>query len=160
VAALEPGSRFPRVSLLDENGASSAVPPGETLYAVFKTTCPVCEMTWPYLERLRQFAEGGSMQVLAITQDDASRTAAFNERVGSRIPTLYDPQPWKASDALGVTTVPTLFRVSPDGRIAQTVVGFDREALRDLARRAASSAGKPPADLFRPDEDVPAFKPG
>lgn len=146
--------------LLDEKGAASAVPEGETLYAVFKTTCPVCELTWPYLERIRQLADGGKMRVVAVSQDDASKTRAFNKRLGSRVPTLYDPEPWKASDALGMDTVPTLFRVAPDGTIAETVVGFDREALKGLARRAASLSGKPSAELFRAGENVPAFKPG
>ena len=59
-----------------------------------------------------------------------------------------------------MTTVPTLFRVSPDGTIAETVEGFDRKALEGLARRAASLAGKPPAELFRPGDNVPAYKPG
>ena len=160
MAALSPGTRFPRVSLLDESGALSAAADGETLYAVFKTTCPVCEMTWPFLERIRQVADGGKLRVLAVSQDNAAKTQAFNGRTGARLDTRYDPEPWKASDALGMTTVPTLFRVSPDGTIAETVEGFDRKALEGLARRAASLAGKPPAELFRPGEKVPPFKPG
>jgi peroxiredoxin len=160
VAALSPGTRFPRVSLLDESGKPSAAEDGETLYAVFKTTCPVCEMTWPFLERIRQVAEGGKLRVLAVSQDNAAKTKAFSERTGARLDTRYDPEPWKASDALGMTTVPTLFRVSPDGTIAETVEGFDRKALEGLARRAASLAGKPPAELFRPGDNVPAYKPG
>jgi hypothetical protein len=160
VAVLSPGTQFPRVSLLDESGAPSAAADGETLYAVFKTTCPVCELTWPFLERIRQVAEGGKLRVLAVSQDNAAKTRAFNERTGARLDTRYDPEPWKASDALGMTTVPTLFRVSPDGTIAETVEGFDRKALEGLARRAASLAGKPLSELFRPGDNAPAFKPG
>jgi thiol-disulfide isomerase/thioredoxin len=160
VAALAPGSRFPRIPLLDESGAPSPAANGETLYAVFKTTCPVCELTWPYLERIRQFADGGNVRVLAITQDDVPKTRAYNERLGTHIATLYDPPPWKASDALGLTNVPTLFRVNPDGTVAETIVGFDREAMRGLAKRALAAAGKPPEELFRPEEKVPPIRPG
>ena len=160
VAALEPGARFPDVAFRDEKGASASTPAGETLYAVFKTTCPVCELTWPYLERIRRFADGGDLRVVAITQDDAAKTRAFNARLGSKVETLFDPSPWPASDALGVTNVPTLFRVGADGTIAETVVGFDRERLRGLAARAAALAGKPPAELFTAADEVPAYKPG
>jgi hypothetical protein len=59
-----------------------------------------------------------------------------------------------------VTTVPTLFRVGADGVVAEIVVGFDRERLSGLARRAAALAGKPPAELFRVEDPVPAIRPG
>ena len=160
MTALSPGTRFPRVSLLDESGAPSPSPDGETVYAFFKTTCPVCEMTWPFLERIRQVADGGKLRLVAVSQDNAAKTQAFSQRTGAKLDTLYDPEPWKASDTLGLTAVPTLFRVAPDGTISETIVSFDRKALEGLARRAASLAGKPPAELFRPGENVPAFKPG
>src|SRR5262249_31341879 len=121
---------------------------------------PVCELTWPFLERIRQVADGGKLRIVAVSQDNAAKTHAFNERTGAHLDTRYDPEPWKASNALGMTSVPTLFRVSPDGTIAATVEGFDKKALEGLARRAASLAGKPPAELFRPGENVPQFKPG
>jgi len=158
VAALGPGTTLPRLSLADENGAKLPAPSGETLYAVFKTTCPVCELTWPYLERIRQI--GAGLGILAVSQDDRGKTRAFGERLGTALPTAYDPEPWKASDALGVTNVPTLFRVGPTGKIEETVVGFDRARMEGLARRAAELAGKPHAGLFRANDQVPAIKPG
>ena len=98
--------------------------------------------------------------VVAIAQDDPAKSRAFADRLGTRLETVYDPNPWKASDALGVATVPTLFRVGGDGVIAETVVGFDRERFRGLARRAAALAGKPPTELFLPSDDAPPIKPG
>lgn len=157
---LEPGARFPRLALRDERGGPFSLPAGETLYAVFKTTCPTCALTWPYLDRIRAVAGGGSLSVLGVSQDDASATHAFAERLGTRVETAYDPDPWPASDALGVTDVPTLFRVGPDGVLAETVVGFDRARMEGLAERAARLAGRAPAPLFRPEESVPALKPG
>lgn len=133
---------------------------GETLYVVFKTTCPTCELTWPYLERVRQAAEGGGLRVIAVSQDDPQKTSAFNERLGVRVETAYDPDPWKASDALGVTTVPTFFRVGPKGSIEETAVGFERDRMERFADRAASLTGRPYAGLFHASEKVPAFKPG
>lgn len=163
MAALEPGTPLPKLALRDASGAPTPVSggaPGEALYAVFKTTCPTCELTWPYLERLRAIAEGGSFRILAVTQDDAAKTDAFSRRLGTRLETLYDREPWPASDALGVTNVPTLFRVGADGVIAETVVGFDRARMQGFAARAAALAGKPATELFRPGDHAPAFKPG
>jgi peroxiredoxin len=160
VAALEPGAPFPPITLRDAKGASLAPPAGETLYVLFKTTCPTCEFTWPYLERLRQAAGAGGLRILAVSQDPPEKAAAFNARLGSRVETAFDPQPWPASDRLGVDTVPTFFRVGADGRIAQTAIGFSRDAMERLAKRAAEAAGKPYQKLFRPGEQVPSTKAG
>lgn len=160
MSALEPGAQFPKVALRDERGAPFPLPAGETLYVVFKTTCPTCELAWPYLDRIRRAAEGGGLRVVAISQDDPKPTRAFGERLGTSLETVYDPEPWPASDALGLTNVPTLLRVAPRGEIAETVVGFDRARMEGLARRAAELAGRAPAPLFEPHERVAAFKPG
>jgi peroxiredoxin len=160
VPVLEPGAKLPALALADERGAPVAPPEGETLYVVFKTTCPTCALTWPYLERIARASEGGRLRVLGISQDDPQETREFERRVGARVPSAYDPPPYAASDALGVSTVPTFLRVEGDGTISETVTGFDRARLESLARRAADLAGRPPAPLFGPDEKVPPIKPG
>ncbi|MDQ2978846.1 MAG: TlpA family protein disulfide reductase [Acidobacteriota bacterium] len=161
MAVLEPGNSFPPLRLQDSQGRPAAGPTGETLYAFFKTTCPTCELTWPYLERLRVLAGDGGVAVVAVSQDDPARTEAFNERLSTtRIWTLYDPPPWRASDAVGATSVPTLFLVA-DGRIRETLVGFEKRKWEDLAVRAAVPGREGVRDaLFRPDEKVPALRPG
>ena len=160
VPALEPGARIPPLAFTDERGGSYAAPSGETLYAVFKTTCPTCALTWPFLDRIRAAAEGGGLSIVAVSQDDPAEARAFAERLGTRIPTAFDLEPWPASERLGVESVPTLFRVGPDGTIAETVVGFDRERMEGFAREAAELAGRAPSPLWRPGESVPAVKPG
>ena len=160
MAVLEPGSSFPPLRLQDSQGRPAVGPAGETLYAFFKTTCPTCELTWPYLERLRVLAGDGGVAVVAVSQDDPGRTEAFNERLSTRIPTLYDPPPWRASDAVGVTSVPTLFLVA-EGRIRETLMGFEKRKWEDLAVRAAAPGRDGVREaLFRPEEKVPALRPG
>jgi peroxiredoxin len=163
VAALEPGSFFPSVSLYDENGerADAPRPKGEALYGFFKTTCPTSELAWPYFERIRRLADG-ALPVVAISQDAPAETAEFNRRLGVRIPTLFDPEPWKASEALGLESVPTFFLVDESGRIADTVVGFQRRKLAELGARAAERAGRddPEAVVFHPGDYAPELKPG
>jgi len=157
VSVLEPGARLPRLSLTDDAGAPFPLPSGEAVYAVFKTTCPTCALTWPFLERLR--ADGG-LPIVAVSQDDPASTRAFSERLAPRLDTAFDPEPWPASRALGIQSVPTLFRIGRDGSVAETVVGFDRARMEGFARRAAELAGRPHRPLFRDDENVPPVKPG
>ena len=160
MAALDPGAPFPPIPLRDETGASVPPPAGDVLYAVFKTTCPTCELAWPYLERIREAAGTSGLRVIAVSQDDPQKTSEFNRRLGSRVETVYDPNPWPASDRLGVATVPSFFRVAPDGSIAETAVGFSRESMEGFARHAASLAGRPYAGLFRAGDPAPAIRPG
>ncbi len=160
VAALEPGASFPPITLHDAKGADLAPPHGETLYVVFKTTCPTCEFTWPYLERLRQAAGPSGLRILAVSQDPPEKAAAFNARLGSSVETAFDLQPWSASDQLGVDTVPTFFRVTADGRIAESSAGFSRDRMEGLAKRAAEAAGRPYEKLFRASDQVPSTKAG
>jgi peroxiredoxin len=160
VAVLEPGSSFPPLPLQDSQGRPAAGPNGAALYAFFKTTCPTCELTWPYLERLRVRTLAGGVAVVAVSQDDPEETEAFNERLSTRIWTLYDPPPWRASDAVGAASVPTLFLVA-DGRIRETLVGFEKRKWEDLAVRAAAPGRDGVREaLFRPEEKVPALRPG
>jgi thiol-disulfide isomerase/thioredoxin len=160
VATLGPGAPFPRLSLREANGDPAPVPPRETLFAVFKTTCPTCELAWPILERVRRAGEGG-LDVIAVSQDDPGRTAEFNRRLGAGFRTLYDPEPWPASDRLGVTNVPTLFLVGEDGRVRDTIIGFEREKMQALAARGSRLAGRPAAEIFdHSDREVPALKAG
>ena len=159
MAALEPGVPFPPLALRDARGKPLDPVEGEALYAVFKTTCPTCEFTWPFLDRIRKASPSG-LRILAISQDDPGKTAAFNQRLGVALETAYDLDPWTASDELGVTNVPTLLRVNAKGVVEETIVGFDRARMEALSKRAAALAGRPAAPLFRADEHVPAIKPG
>ena len=151
---------FPSIALRDEKGRASAVPPGEVLYVFFKTTCPTCELAWPYLERVRKIGEGGGLSLLAVSRDDPETTKRFSDELGVAIPTLYDEDPWAASEAVGLTTVPTFFLVGRDGVVRDSVIGFQRHKMEEFAALAADRAGRQGTALFLPGENVPAIKPG
>jgi thiol-disulfide isomerase/thioredoxin len=160
VAALDPGDLLPPIDLFEDHGGRATLPGSESLYAFFKTTCPTCELAWPVLERIRRLGEGGPLALLAVSQDDPGATADFNRRLGVRLRTLFDPPPWRASDALGLANVPTLLLVGTDGRVRDSLVGFHKRKVEELARYAAVGAAQPYQGLFRSDEDVPEVKPG
>lgn len=159
MAALEPGEVFPRIELETETGARFVPPGTETLYGFFKTTCPTSELAWPHFDRIRRRGEGG-LRTYAVSQDERAETRAFNARLGVGLETLYDPKPWKASAALGLTNVPTFFLVGPDGRIRETAVGFVRPKLEEFARRGGGLSGRRPVPLFPIGEPIPLIVPG
>ncbi|MEP6801357.1 MAG: TlpA disulfide reductase family protein [Acidobacteriota bacterium] len=162
MAVLEPGSFLPPLTLQDADGRPAALPSGETLWAFFKSSCPTCELMWPYLDRLSSMTGDTGSRVVAVSQDDAAETKAFYERLSIDVPTLYDPPPWNASEAVGLSNVPTLFLVDQEGRIRDTVEGFQRAKMEELAARfsAQTRGTSQPESFFRTGESVPALRPG
>ena len=144
---LQAGDRAPSLPLLE--GVRGGSP---TLLAFFKVSCPVCQFTFPFLERL---AKSGSMRVFGVSQDDAKATDRFAKEFGVTFPMLLDEQSagYAASNAFGVSTVPTLFLVDADGVVAFSGEGFVKRDLADLGRRAG-------IEVFRQDEPVPEWKAG
>ena len=151
---------FPLDALRTETGAPAPTLNGEALFAFFHTDCATSELTLPFVERLSEIGAGRGLSVVAVSQDDPASTAAFRERLRVDLPTLYDPPPWRASRALGLVSVPTFVAVGKNGRVERLVVGLQRERLEAFAELAAALAGRPSQPLFRPDDDVPAIRPG
>src|SRR6185369_16600956 len=109
-----PGFRLPRLDG-GETALSELISHGSVLLVFFKVTCPVCQLTMPFLERVHQ---AGGLPVVGISQNDPEDTSDFNRRFGVTFPTLLDPEDsFPASNAYGISSVPTSFLVEPDGRI-------------------------------------------
>jgi hypothetical protein len=158
VPLLGPGSPFPPLDLRDSRGDALALaqPGREALYVFFKTTCPTCELLWPYLDRLR-LRLGEKLEIVAVSQDDPGETDRFSRDLDTGVRTVYDPPPWRASEEMGLENVPTMFLVGGDGRIRETIQGFQKAKLEELASQRSGNGGHP---LFRPDENVPQIRPG
>jgi len=130
-----------------------------TLAVFFKTTCPTCMMAWPYIEKLYQQYRGAGLAVRGISQDARDVSTEFASRYGSTFPILID-RDWRVSREYDPEFVPTLFLVDQDGRIIDTVVAFDKAGLNRLAQTMAARLNVPTAEIARPDDGTPAFKPG
>jgi hypothetical protein len=107
-----------------------------------------------------RLGRGGPFSVQAVSQDDPETTARFYSELGVAVPTVYDVDPWPASEALGLENVPTFILVGDDGIVADTAVGFQRHKMEQYADLAAQRAGRPAQAFFGPGESVPALKPG
>jgi peroxiredoxin len=125
---------------------------GPALLAFYKISCPVCQLTFPYLERL---SVGTALRIIGISQDDRESTLAFNQRFGVTFPTLLDQskEGYPASNAYGITSVPSMFLVEPGGQVTKAFSGFAKRDMEALGQ----FAGIP---VFQPDESVPEWKAG
>jgi len=133
---------------------------GPVVAAFFKISCPVCQFTFPYLQRLAERYSGDSATVLAVSQDDARGTKEFNREYGVTFPTLLDDPGYSVSNAYGLSMVPTIFLIEPDGKVKGSCMGFDKSDLEKIAAELSQRRKIAAAPLFRPDEVIPAQKPG
>ncbi|HSN91322.1 MAG TPA: redoxin domain-containing protein [Anaeromyxobacteraceae bacterium] len=161
--ALGAGDRAPTSMVRDLDGGALALPvlaaAGPAVLFIWKADCPTCHTAAHALPRLAAVA---GLRVAAISQDGPAETRAFAAAHGwDRAPVdlLLDPEPWPASDALGVRATPTWILLAPGGRVEAAAEGWSREEANALAARAAALAGAPATVVSRP-EDGPALRPG
>jgi peroxiredoxin len=133
---------------------------GPVVVAFFKISCPVCQFTLPYLQRLAERYAGDSATVIGVSQDDERGTKEFNREYGVTFPTLLDEPGYPVSNAYGLSMVPTIFLIEPDGRVKISCMGFDKADLEKIAGDLSQRRKIAAAPLFRADEVIPAQKPG
>jgi len=160
------GNMAPGFSLkaLDGNefSLSNLLQKGPAVVAFYKISCPVCQFTFPFLERLYQRYGGDGVTIVGISQDNAKDTKEFAKEFGIAFPMLLDEKEkrYAVSNAYGLTSVPTIFLIAPDGMVKISCMGFDKTDLESIAAALAARKKLPPAALFRAEESVPAHKPG
>ncbi len=144
-----------------EYSLASLIKRGPVVAAFFKISCPVCQFTFPFLERLYKRYGGDGVTFLGISQDDDRSTNKFAREYGVTFPILIDDENgYVVSNAYGMTTVPTIFLIDTDGTVKVSSMGFDKKDLETIAAHLAERRKISLAPLFRPDEVIPANKPG
>lgn len=151
VGTLAPGFRLSRLEG-GEVTLAELVAAGPVLLVFYKISCPVCQMTMPYLDRLHR---QGALPIYGISQNQPEDTREFNQQFGVSFPTLLDSEDadFPGSNAYGLSSVPTMFLVEPDGQLARVIEGWNKIDMSWLAARA----GTP---LFLPGDNVPAWRAG
>jgi peroxiredoxin len=163
--ALESGTKAPAVKLpLVSAGTfdlAEALKRGPVALAFFKISCPVCQMTLPYLERLHQAYPGSKLQVVGVSQDSKGDTQSFMKEFGVTFPiALDDTSKYPVSNAFGLTNVPTIFLITPDGKIQMSGVGWAKNDIETLNTKMAQADGKQALPPFKPGEQVQDFRAG
>lgn len=155
-ALLSAGAAAPDFELEDVTGSpvklSALTADGPVLLAVFKASCPTCQLALPFLDRIGQ---GGKLRVVPVSQDEPETTRAFLARFGVTLPALLDrgEQGYPMSNAYGVAYVPSLFLVERGGRVSLASEGFSKREMLYLGERAGIAP-------FREGENVPESKSG
>jgi peroxiredoxin len=133
---------------------------GPVVAAFFKISCPVCQFTFPFLERLYKRYGGDDVTFLGISQDDARATKKFAQEYGLTFPMLLEEDGYPVSNGYGLTNVPTIFLIDTEGTVTVSSMGFDKKDLETIAAELAERKKMSLAPLFNPNENVPANKPG
>jgi peroxiredoxin len=163
--ALTAGTAAPEINLLSTAGKKfslrEALKRGPVAAAFFKISCPVCQLTFPYLERIYKAYPGSKVSIVGVSQDEQNYTVDFAREYGISFPLLLDDvNSYPSSNAYDLTNVPTIFFIAPDGEIRQSIVGWDKRDMEALNVDVARASGVPVKPLFRPGEDVPDSKAG
>ena len=132
------------------------------LLAFFKTSCPTCRMTWPYLQRLHAAYGGTAAKVVGVSQNEAAESRKYYEEWGgATFDLVLDPEPtFVASNAFLVEAVPHVALVSPAGILEETFAGWSKPKMEALGARLAERAGVRPVPVVPPGDLVGDFKAG
>jgi peroxiredoxin len=125
---------------------------GAALLAFFKITCPVCQFTLPFLNRVHS---AGTLPVYGISQNNAEDTSEFMQDFGIEFPVLLDSEAagFPVSNDFAITNVPTLCVMEKGGKTGRRMDGWNRKEMEWLGGRAA-------AEVIRQGENVPEWKAG
>ncbi len=162
--ALTVGTAAPEINLPSTKGKKfslqEALKRGPVLAAFFKISCPVCQFTLPYLERIYKAYPGSAVTIVGVSQDEQSYTEEFAREYGITFPLLLDPvDRYPSSNAYDLTNMPSIFFIAA-GEVKLSIVGWDKRDMERLNAEVARASGVSVQPLFRKGEDVPASKAG
>jgi len=165
MAALTAGKSAPDFTLQTMDGKQfslrDALTRAPVVVAFFKISCPVCQYTFPFLERIYKAHGEKNVTIVGISQNEKKDTAAFVKEYGLTFPMLLDDtKSYPASNAYGLTNVPSIFWIAQDGEIEISSVGWDRKDIEEINQKAAKINGDGLKPVFREDEQVPDFRAG
>jgi peroxiredoxin len=161
---LEPGARVEDFTIPVLDGGSfsldGALAKGAVVLAFFKITCPVCQYSFPFYDRVyRAYAD--KVPWFGVSQDEARYSRDFAREFSVSFPVLLDDtERYPVSNEFGLENVPTVFLVGQDRRVQFTSIGWVKQELEELNVKLAGIAGRAPAAIFRPGERVEAWKAG
>jgi peroxiredoxin len=165
MTALASGTKAPEIELKTLDGKpfslGDELSRGPVVLVFFKVSCPTCQYALPFFERLHKAYGHKAVRLLGVSQNDAKDTAEFNKQFGITLPVLLDDtKRYPASNAYGLTNVPSIFWVAEDGEIEVSSVGWVKADFDEINRKMAEADKVAPAAVFKPGEDVRDFRAG
>jgi peroxiredoxin len=165
MTALAEGKQAPDFNLTSVDGKPfslrDALAQGPVVAAFFKVSCPVCQYAFPFLDRIYKNYGGRKVAFVGVSQNDKKDTTNFMKQFGVTFPVLLDDtKTFPVSNAYGLTNVPTIFWIAPDGEIQVSSVGWSRRDIEEIARKASKANAAKVMPLFRAEEKIAEFRPG
>ena len=165
MAALSSGTLAPDFTLPGMDGKKfslhDALGRGPVLAVFFKISCPVCQYGLPFVERLYKAYGTKAVSIVGISQNDQKDTAAFMKEYGITFPVLLDDtNSYPASNAYGLTNVPTFFWIAPDGDIEISSVGWAKNDFEEINRLLAAATSSDAKPVFLRGEEIADFRAG
>lgn len=158
------GNKAPNFSLKGLDGKDYSLHEllkrGPVVAAFFKVSCPVCQFTFPFLQRMYKQVGGDGVTFLGVSQDDARASKDFARQYDVAFPVAPDEKGYPASNAYGLTMVPTIFLIDTDGSVRVSSMGFIKGDLEKIAAEVAERRHLPRQPLFQAKDAVPEQRPG
>src|SRR5262245_48327823 len=155
MSQLDVGKHAPDFDLKDLNGKSrrlsDALKNGPVALAFYKSGCPTCQFTFPYIQKI--FSHPGKragLTLWGISEDDENETRDFVKQHSLTFDVLIDEHPYEVSADYGLQFVPAIFLIEPDGKIAMSDYGFTKAGLNQIAG----------FEFFSANDGLPASRPG
>jgi peroxiredoxin len=126
------------------------------LLAFFKTSCPTCRLTWPYLQRIHEAYGGSAVRVAGVSQNGIEESRRFFEDGGkATFDLVMDPEPaFAASRAFRVEAVPHIALISPDGTFEEIFAGWSKAKMEALGSRLAAARNLARIPVVPPGDSV------
>lgn len=165
MTALASGTKAPDIDLKTMDGKrfslNDELARGPVVLAFFKVSCPTCQYALPFFERLYKAYGRNGVTLVGVSQNEAKETAAFIKQFGITFPVLLDDtHKYPASNAYGLTNVPTIFWIAQDGEIEVSSVGWIKSDFEQINRKMAETGKVQPARPFQAGDDVRDFRAG
>jgi peroxiredoxin len=113
---------------------AEALTRGPVALVFYKSACPTCQFTFPYLQKIfSKRGESRGWTLWGVSEDDPEETRQFMQDHGITFDVLLDEYPYGVSAAYGLEFVPALFVIQPDGKISTSDYGFTKAGLNQIA---------------------------
>ena len=133
---------------------------GPVLLMFVKVGCPTCEYSLPLIDRIYRNYPESRVSMVALAQERESGARRLIREGNLHLRVGLDSSPHSIGESYGVSYVPTVVYIRPDGSIENAIESFAREELKEINAKIAQEDGVAVLPFFSPDEGVPAFRPG
>ncbi len=133
---------------------------GLGFFVFFKVTCPTCQYTLPFLERIYQKIKDTGVPFWGIAQDPRGKALDFAHQYGTTFPYLIDDTPYPVSKMFGISIVPTWYLVDGSLKVISFGESWVKKDYVNLATLLAQKTGAEIVGLFSLEENVIELKPG